>query len=494
MPATPDMAGILLELSRIAEETGIQFESITPGEAVVEGTFQKVPISLAFDGNFYELSDFLFRLRTLVSVRSGELRASGRLFAVETISFEESPSGFPEIAAGLTVAAYVYGTEVSAGAAPLDHDRGTGPERSRLRQPADRGTDRSGGKPLMAKRIDPLKAKQAKQKKLAIGLGVALVAVGAFQGPKTLKMLKGPQPVASATSTTPAATPAASPTPARDALHSDARGSASCAGGDPAGRRTRRLRSSAGGIGSQLLSFEQFQTKDPFAQQVEAAGSSDEAASGSTEEGPAPAEPAPTRRTARTSIPAPASTRSDRTRRTRIRTPTAQLHAPGSGSPGTEPARRTRRSPRRRPRSPSTARSSPSRPRHRSPPTEPVFQLVSLSRDGKSVRIGVAGGSYASGEPTVKLELGKTLTLQNTADGSRYELKLLTVQGFARPSARSRSLAPAVSEAAAERSCSWNTSALARGRRAALMAAQAVRARVRPPAPNPLVFLGTRRR
>ncbi len=117
MPATPDMAGILLELSRIAEETGIQFESITPGEAVVEGTFQKVPISLAFDGNFYELSDFLFRLRTLVSVRSGELRASGRLFAVETISFEESPSGFPEIAAGLTVAAYVYGTEVSAGAA-----------------------------------------------------------------------------------------------------------------------------------------------------------------------------------------------------------------------------------------------------------------------------------------------------------------------------------------------------------------------------------------
>ena len=117
MPAVPDMAGILLELSRIAEETGIEFESITPGEAVVSGTFQKVPISLAFDGNFYELSDFLFRLRTLVSVRGGELRASGRLFAVETISFEESPNGFPEIAAGLTVDAYVYGTEVAAGAA-----------------------------------------------------------------------------------------------------------------------------------------------------------------------------------------------------------------------------------------------------------------------------------------------------------------------------------------------------------------------------------------
>jgi hypothetical protein len=117
MPAVPDMAGILLELSRIAEETGIEFESITPGESVVEGTFQKVPISVAFDGNFYELSDFLFRLRTLVSVRGGELRATGRLFAVETIAFEESPSGFPQIAAGLTVTAYVYGTDVPASAA-----------------------------------------------------------------------------------------------------------------------------------------------------------------------------------------------------------------------------------------------------------------------------------------------------------------------------------------------------------------------------------------
>ena len=114
MPPVPDMAGILLELSRVAEDTGIQFESITPGESVVVGTFQKVPIDLAFDGNFYELSDFLFRLRTLVGVRGGALQASGRLFAVETIAFDESPNGFPDIAAVLTVAAYVYGTEVPA--------------------------------------------------------------------------------------------------------------------------------------------------------------------------------------------------------------------------------------------------------------------------------------------------------------------------------------------------------------------------------------------
>jgi hypothetical protein len=75
-----------------------------------------VPISLAFDGNFYELSDFLFRLRTLVGVRGGELRAAGRLFSVESISFAESSKGFPELGATLSVVAYVYGTDAPAAA------------------------------------------------------------------------------------------------------------------------------------------------------------------------------------------------------------------------------------------------------------------------------------------------------------------------------------------------------------------------------------------
>ena len=116
MPSAPDMPGILLELDRIAEETGVEFQSVTPAASVVVGDFQTVPITLAFDGNFYELSDFLFRLRTLVGVRAGELRAAGRLFAVESISFAESSKGFPELGATLSIVAYVYGTDVSASA------------------------------------------------------------------------------------------------------------------------------------------------------------------------------------------------------------------------------------------------------------------------------------------------------------------------------------------------------------------------------------------
>lgn len=117
MPSSADMAGILLELSRIAGETGIRFKSITPQPSVVTGTYQSVPIALDFDGNFYELSDFLFRLRTLVGIRHGELHSSGRLFVVRTLAFAASAAD-SDITASLNVDAFVYGTGIPATTLP----------------------------------------------------------------------------------------------------------------------------------------------------------------------------------------------------------------------------------------------------------------------------------------------------------------------------------------------------------------------------------------
>ena len=118
MPSTPDMPGILLELQRIADETGIRFKSITPQPALPVAAYQVVPIDVAFDGSFYALSDFLFRLRTLVTVRRGELHASGRLFAVSSVDFAESDRGFPLLSATLKLKAYVYGLTSAPSAVP----------------------------------------------------------------------------------------------------------------------------------------------------------------------------------------------------------------------------------------------------------------------------------------------------------------------------------------------------------------------------------------
>jgi hypothetical protein len=113
MPDQTDMSDILLELNQVAQDSGISFEQITPSAtAVALNGYEAIPITVQFQGNFYELSDFLYRLRNLVDVRHGALDANGRLFAVDTISFAQAPPppGFPEISATLVIDAFVFGT------------------------------------------------------------------------------------------------------------------------------------------------------------------------------------------------------------------------------------------------------------------------------------------------------------------------------------------------------------------------------------------------
>lgn len=271
----------------------------------------------------------------------------------------------------------------------------------------------------MAKKIDHAKAKAARQKKIAIGLGVLFVAVLAFQGPKTLKMLKGPStPVAAPAETatpTPASTPA--PTPGTAVAPSGAPAAVS----SPDAAQPAVLASSdqlpSPGAG-QLLSFELFESKDPFVQQADdtlpdaAPGESAPAGDGSA---PAPIVPVP-----------------DDASNPGASNPGAAAVPPsadGASDPEEEP-----------PVPPATATmisvngvSAPVGTAAEFPAEDPIFVLVSTATDGKSVQIGIAGGAYADGKDTIKLKLGKPLTLQNTADGSRYELVLETVAGFVPP-------------------------------------------------------------
>jgi type IV pilus assembly protein PilO len=109
MPDRADMPTVLLQLSQIAEDTGVSFQSITPHEPVTLGSYQQIPIDLTFQGLFYNLSDFLYRLRNIVGVRHGVLASTGRLFSVDAIDFGESKLKFPQVSATLSVSAYVFG-------------------------------------------------------------------------------------------------------------------------------------------------------------------------------------------------------------------------------------------------------------------------------------------------------------------------------------------------------------------------------------------------
>jgi Tfp pilus assembly protein PilO len=113
MPDRPDIANVLLELSAIASETGITFQSITPHDVQLVTGYRRIPIDLVFEGHFYDLSDFLYRVRNLVGVHDGELDAVGRLFAVHKISFGAGDEEFPQVRASLTLDAYAFGDGTS---------------------------------------------------------------------------------------------------------------------------------------------------------------------------------------------------------------------------------------------------------------------------------------------------------------------------------------------------------------------------------------------
>ena len=105
MPSNVDMPDVLLELDDVAKSAGIQLAQITPQASQPGAGFSIQPITLQFSGDYYSVTDLLYRLRTLVSVRHGQLEATGRLFAVKNVTL--APSG-PGLSANVSLETYIY--------------------------------------------------------------------------------------------------------------------------------------------------------------------------------------------------------------------------------------------------------------------------------------------------------------------------------------------------------------------------------------------------
>ena len=247
----------------------------------------------------------------------------------------------------------------------------------------------------MAKRVD-LKAKAKRQKIIAAGGGVLLLAVLAFQVPRTMAMLNAkpapPPPAAVAPGSVPS-DPSVLPTPG-----AVGGGAAPTASGDGTLVDSDPVPVAANG---QLISFGRFSSKDPFLEQIDettaggggGGGGSSSSSSSSTGGG---------------STPAPTSSGE---------TPVGGVVqvSPSGGSPAVAGSAVISVNGVQE-----TVTSGAEFPKE-----SPVFRLVKVV--GGEARIGIAGGALASGSPTVTIRKGKAVTLVNTADGTRYELKLVSV-------------------------------------------------------------------
>jgi Tfp pilus assembly protein PilO len=117
MPSIMDMPDLLLELDQTATAAGVKLQSIQPSAPADGGEgYSTVHITLSADGNFYTITDLLYRLRNLVYVRSGALEANGRIFAIDTVNL--SPFG-NQLQATVTLDTYVYGAVATSTGTPL---------------------------------------------------------------------------------------------------------------------------------------------------------------------------------------------------------------------------------------------------------------------------------------------------------------------------------------------------------------------------------------
>jgi hypothetical protein len=266
---------------------------------------------------------------------------------------------------------------------------------------------------MSAQSVKALADQRVRRQKIFIAVGsVVLLAVLGFELPKVM----GHKNAVSAAPAITAATPGVG-TPAVPVV--------------PAGTLPNTDRVAVVRDTNQLISFGLFKSKDPFVQQI-----SDSPAP-STSAAPKPP-PAPAAKP--TPIPAPPLVPPGLVPPAGAAPPAAPPAAPGATT--TAPTTTTP--------TPTPAAAVPTdaliatngvceriAPNGTFPSDENIFRLVSIARSGKSVEIGIVGGSFDSGKPTATLKLGDKLTLVNTADGTRYVIALKASCAVVAPSGSS---------------------------------------------------------
>jgi len=114
MPMTTDMPNLLLELNQVVRSAGVELTSISPAPTDPSGV---TGITLAVGGDFYSLTDLLYRLRSLVTVRDGSLDVSGRPCSIKAVRLTPSGVG-TTLNASVSLNTFTFGAATAAAAAP----------------------------------------------------------------------------------------------------------------------------------------------------------------------------------------------------------------------------------------------------------------------------------------------------------------------------------------------------------------------------------------
>lgn len=119
LPESEGMPGLIIELTKTAEASGVMLVGINRGEISAGSPFGIQKVSLQVSGRFFDIEDFLYRMEQYVAFRNESFRVTGRLLQVTQLSITGgAAAGTTTATAPLTVTvdlnAYLWGGSESA--------------------------------------------------------------------------------------------------------------------------------------------------------------------------------------------------------------------------------------------------------------------------------------------------------------------------------------------------------------------------------------------
>jgi Tfp pilus assembly protein PilO len=163
-PADDETASLLVQLNRIAERSGVRFETfalssggeapapeatepppaegepapspsptevaastLPLGASIGPAGLAVMPYTLTFKGSFFDVADFIDGLDSLVETKNAEVDVTGRLITINGFDLTaDQNKGFPDLEASFTVTTYLVPPDqgVTAGATPASPEPG----------------------------------------------------------------------------------------------------------------------------------------------------------------------------------------------------------------------------------------------------------------------------------------------------------------------------------------------------------------------------------
>ncbi len=116
MPTEAAMPQVLDELNALAGKAGVTLDTVTPATAVPGTGYTAIPLSVVVDGRFFPVQRFLALVRTRVETGKTRLRASGRLFDIQSVQLVQTEPA-PSVTATLGLRAFYLSSQAAPAAA-----------------------------------------------------------------------------------------------------------------------------------------------------------------------------------------------------------------------------------------------------------------------------------------------------------------------------------------------------------------------------------------